>query len=408
MEKSAMPSKRVREQVEYLLDKAGEALISDDWDALFARAEMVLTLDPDNDEAQRLLDIGACAQPAPTPPLATSALGDTPAPEPIDPEPNPLEEVAAQIDAAPDTITEAADQIDDAPDTIKDVMAQIDKAAARIAEAGALSEVVARILTIRGDDEISGRRLAQTIESDPELAAKVLELVNSGFYPSLKAPVASLQEAVLRLGVQTLADAAVVTSVIDTTAASTTLDDRAFWQQALTVGLLAETQAATEQAPPHDAFIAGVLHNIGRLAFAHFSPRGLNASLDYAAAQDLALHDAERVIIGYDDAALGAALALRWNFSPAIAHAIANQAATLAQSNTRPALYVARARALVRSWGGSDGVEETTASITPIEWRSPPLANALAGAGCIEELDARIDAFLRTVLSEAGQVARAS
>jgi HD-like signal output (HDOD) protein len=132
----------------------------------------------------------------------------------------------------------------------------------------------------------------------------------------------------------------------------------------------------------------------------------MSTAVRSASAHGVTLHEAERAIFGYDEAVLGVALALRWDFPAPIAHAIASHAAPVSPSSTQPMGYVARACVLARSWGGADGLEQTQASVTPIEWLSAPLATTLADAGGIEDLAQRLDAFLAMVMPEAGEIAR--
>ena len=103
---------------------------------------------------------------------------------------------------------------------------------------------------------------------------------------------------------------------------SNSLDYERFWRFSVSTGMVAELLARSSGLPPEEAFTAGVLHNIGRLALDQQVPRGFEQSVQHALLQRIGLHEAERDVLGYDDAELGAALCERWSFPPSLIEAV--------------------------------------------------------------------------------------
>jgi HD-like signal output (HDOD) protein len=138
------------------------------------------------------------------------------------------------------------------------------------------------------------------------------------------------------------------------------IDARAFWRHSVTVGLLADLTSRSRCVRPAEAFTAGVLHNLGRLALDHARPAEFRRARRFAEDYRVPHHVAERRLLGFTDAEVGGALALRWGFPADLATAIARHAdapPATAEEATSLAGVVARARAFAMAHGINDGVD---------------------------------------------------
>ncbi len=126
--------------------------------------------------------------------------------------------------------------------------------------------------------------LEARIASDPEFSMRVLSLANSAFYSRLH-DVASLRSALVVLGAETigkLAASLLSRSLLGTRPES----DQSIWRHAQATGIAAQMIAeAHKQADPQQAFVAGLLHDIGVSAILAFgdSPADLELHAEVGA-----------------------------------------------------------------------------------------------------------------------------
>ena len=264
-----------------------------------------------------------------------------------------------------------------------------------LSELRPLSPAARSIIEIAEDERFSAHELAAGIASDPVLTAKMLRLANSAYY-GFPRRITTVRDAVVLLGFRTVRSTTLATCLIDAMPGSNSLDYERFWRFSVSTGMVAELLARSSGLPPEEAFTAGVLHNIGRLALDQQVPRGFEQSVQHALLQRIGLHEAERDVLGYDDAELGAALCERWSFPPSLIEAVGHYMldASALPDATSLAAAVLRARMFVRAAGLDDGVEVASAEPAAAEWSAPPLSVALDQAGGMDGLLDRVAAFL--------------
>lgn len=203
-----------------------------------------------------------------------------------------------------------------------------------LADAGdlaALPQVVMRVIEISSDPRASAAELERVIATDPVLAAKTLTLANSAYF-GLPRRLSSLREAVVFLGfksVRTLALAVTTFAVFMGKSDTDALVRRAVWRHSLDTAQCART--LTTLLPPsvhesfgaEEAFTAGLLHDIGKMALDH-SRHELYVSLEVQAKQEGTRYfEVEAHALPLGHGLIGAALAQHWNLPPPLCEAIA-------------------------------------------------------------------------------------
>jgi hypothetical protein len=131
-----------------------------------------------------------------------------------------------------------------------------------IAKLSPLLAAAMAILRITEHDRFSAHELASTIGSDQALTGKLLRLADSAYY-GFSRTIGTVRDAVVLLGFRTVRATTLASSVIDTLRGSTHVNYDAFWYHSVCTGMLAEVLARTEGVHQDEAFIGGVLHNIG-------------------------------------------------------------------------------------------------------------------------------------------------
>lgn len=110
--------------------------------------------------------------------------------------------------------------------------------------------------------------LSRIINRDPSLSERVLRLVNSAYY-SLKQKVSSIDQALLLLGTDAVKNIAISSSVYQVfhrTRKATAFNLKLFWWHSFSCAVLSRLIALKLQFPsPDEAFLSGLLHDIGRI-----------------------------------------------------------------------------------------------------------------------------------------------
>ena len=112
-------------------------------------------------------------------------------------------------------------------------------------------------------------QLAETIGSDPALAADILRCANSVFY-SRGAPVTSIKHAVTRIGGKEVLRLAIATGLgIHARSAGPLIPlKRQIWHESLASGMICQFLADRRALPAEEAFVCGLLHDFGKLVAA--------------------------------------------------------------------------------------------------------------------------------------------
>jgi HD-like signal output (HDOD) protein len=116
-------------------------------------------------------------------------------------------------------------------------------------------------------DSCSVATVASIIERDVGLCAKLLQLVNSAFF-GLPRRISSLTETVTYLGVSTIKNLALALETFSNAAQSSGLSESAILalqSHSLLTGQIARKVGAKDAKIAEEAFLAGVLHDVGWL-----------------------------------------------------------------------------------------------------------------------------------------------
>lgn len=202
---------------------------------------------------------------------------------------------------------------------------EIQKAVSRVTELGSLPEVTAKIVQVVEDPRTTAKEMQEVVQGDPALAAKILKIVNSAFY-GLPSQVASLERAILMLGLTSVKNLALATSLSQFVKAgpiSEHFQARDLWRHCIAVGVGARELAKLAHAPqPDEAFVAGLVHDMGLIVAQQVFPDRLRTVAETCHAQPQNFCALEQQVVGVDHQLLGAALATRWKFPPGLRAAI--------------------------------------------------------------------------------------
>ncbi|MGP1680296.1 MAG: HDOD domain-containing protein [Burkholderiales bacterium] len=191
----------------------------------------------------------------------------------------------------------------------------------------AFPKSVQKILQLTRDVDCTPKALVEVIDKDPVVTVKILKVVNSAYY-SMPKQVTSVGHAVVYLGFNTIKNLALAIASIgmlpkDNAAG---FDVQQYLLHSLaTAGIAKRLAARAKQVDPMDCFIAGLLHDFGKVALAQFMPDELRTALNTSQQGGTSLHLALRQGIGVDHALIGAMLVEKWRFPSSLIETIRHQ-----------------------------------------------------------------------------------
>lgn len=198
-----------------------------------------------------------------------------------------------------------------------------------------LPQVLSEILEEVGKEDFSADSLAKIILKDPALTSRLLKMANSSFYQRVT-EINTVHQAVSILGVTTVKCLTLSASVFnpDRIVASTGIDPKEFFAYSLSIASASEKIARTVQHPsPEEAFIAGLLHDIGVLFFLHHYPERYSRILKGESRVET-LVEAEIEEFGVDHCDVGYHLAEVWRLPDYVADAIISHHGQLATTRS--------------------------------------------------------------------------
>ncbi len=192
-----------------------------------------------------------------------------------------------------------------------------------VARLPAMPQILLKLLELCQADESGMAELAKLIANDAGMTAKVLSVANSAAYHRGSGKVGLLQ-SLTTLGSDMIKTLVISESVFQTFNGfphSGANDLRNFWKHALTTAVLAREIARRMDYPQlEEAYLAGLLHDVGRLALLAAAPT--EYGVNFLAQDSDFLCTVEQQTLQISHAEAGAWLIERWNFDSFMADSI--------------------------------------------------------------------------------------
>jgi HD-like signal output (HDOD) protein len=201
--------------------------------------------------------------------------------------------------------------------TLADPQTRVMEAVKKVNTIATLPEVTARIVATVEDPRSTAKQLHEIVSHDPALVTRILKVVNSAFY-GLPGQIGSIERAIVLLGLNGVKNIAVAASLGQLFRGVKLCDKftaKDLWRHCIAVAVAARDLAKQMKLPMTDeAFLAGMIHDIGILISMQTCPDKLRTVCDRAAAEQTDFCTLEREVIGMDHQQLGQGLAELWKF----------------------------------------------------------------------------------------------
>ncbi len=190
----------------------------------------------------------------------------------------------------------------------------------------AFPKSVQRVIQLTSNLNTPAKEIVQVIESDPVMTVKILKAINSAYY-GLPKKITSVQRAVIHIGLNTIKNMALSIAAIGVLNSKNKagFDAQQFLMHSLTTASLSRMLAEKLDVPAaesSDFFVAGLLHDFGKIVFAEYCPELFAQALQISLIENVSLNLCEREIIGMDHADAGQILAEKWQLDPLLVRAI--------------------------------------------------------------------------------------
>lgn len=170
------------------------------------------------------------------------------------------------------------------------------------------------------------QKLAQIVEDDPVLTAKLLKAVNSAYY-SRTSNISSVSQAIARLGLVEVRRLAVTTAIVEEYNSFGGILPHSFWTHSVAVALASRAileigNHCLQEEQMNMAYLACLLHDIGIIVLFHlFEDDFKTIYHQQMASGGISILD-ELEKFGIDHGEAGAVLAKNWNLPPALYYPI--------------------------------------------------------------------------------------
>jgi putative nucleotidyltransferase with HDIG domain len=181
--------------------------------------------------------------------------------------------------------------------------------------------VASKVLSMIEDPDLSIREICRVLSDDPALAARVLAISRSVYYAQ-RNPPKSLQGAIQVLGLHALRYNLIAAATQGLFMASNKISGK-LWSHSLSVAL--GCRILSQRVGYQDseqAFLTGLLHDIGEMIIFHGDPKGFERLLGEVQEGKTSLVEMEKKAYAFDHAFIGLTLLDSWSIDSDIGKAV--------------------------------------------------------------------------------------
>lgn len=188
-----------------------------------------------------------------------------------------------------------------------------------------LPEVCIRVNEMLDEPSVTAAELGHIISQDTSLTARLLKIVNSSYY-GFQAKIETVSRAVTVVGLRELRGLVIAASAVETfsNVPNEILNKVRFWRHSLYCGVIARLLAEQCHVLHSERlFVAGLLHDIGKLIIAQRLPQETRMILLEAESGGRSEFEVEQDFLGFNHAEVGGELMQAWSMPETLFESVA-------------------------------------------------------------------------------------
>jgi len=242
----------------------------------------------------------------------------------------------------------------------------------------------------------SASDIAKVISKDTSLSARLLKIVNSTFY-GFPSKIDTLSRAVTIVGTRQLTTLALGMNIISVfrKIPSDLIHMRSFWEHSVACGICARIIGSYKKIPNTErVFVAGLLHDIGRLILYSYVPIQARNALIKARQDDDLLHNSEHETLGFDHSMIGGLLLKKWKLPVSLENSVKYHHSPQESKDPLEPAIIHLADIMTNAVGRGSSGERFVPSLNPDAWKSLELSpNILSST--IKQMERQIEEIIQ-------------
>ena len=188
-----------------------------------------------------------------------------------------------------------------------------------------LPQILIELIDACSSQDVDLQTVGTIVCRDAAISARILQLANSAFLGT-RTSFSDIEQAVIYLGIDTVRNLAISVSVHEafrSYSGPAGTSPARFWYHSLLTAVLAKSLAQLNNYPrPAEAYLAGLLHDLGKLLLEQAYPQEYRRIAERARLDQTRLEVLEKNRFGISHSEAGSQMVLRWKLQPSIATAI--------------------------------------------------------------------------------------
>ncbi len=186
----------------------------------------------------------------------------------------------------------------------------------------AFSATVQKLNQLLRQQDIGIDDVSDVVKTDPGMTSKYLRLANSAAYGG-RIEITSINIAMMRIGLRQIRMFALATGVLDSfRTLKIKVDWERFWLHSLLTARLAETLFSAYMKTEGKEYLAGLLHDVGKLFIQHYFPREFETIMLRAMERRKGMFSCEKKILNCTHAEVGSLICQKWKLHADIYRAV--------------------------------------------------------------------------------------
>jgi HD-like signal output (HDOD) protein len=246
----------------------------------------------------------------------------------------------------------------------------------------------------------SAHDIANAISMDTSLSVRLLKIVNSAFY-GFPSQIDTLTRAVAIVGTRQLSALAFGIKIISVfeDISSDMIDMKSFWKHSIACGVISRIIAGYKNIRNTERlFVAGLLHDIGRLILCGYMPAIFLSALQKAKETNGLLYDMEYDIMKLDHATIGKLLLKKWNLPFSLEDIVAHHHIPQTSQNQLDCSIVHLADIVTNAMKIGTSGECYVPPLDPFSWNRIDISEKVLPS-IIQQSDRQIDEIIQLFFS---------